>query len=128
MAREDAQRMARFLASGQKVRVHFDMPNHVTGPVESENVVAEIRGREKPDEFVLLGAHSIRGIWGPGRSTTAANVAMVIDAARVIHASGSVPRRSIRFVLFTGEEQVVLGSWAIRESAWRRNSITWMWR
>jgi Zn-dependent M28 family amino/carboxypeptidase len=36
----------------------------------------------------------------------------VIDAARVIHSSGSVPRRSIRFVLFTGEEQVVLGSWA----------------
>jgi len=37
---------------------------------------------------------------------------MVIDAARVIHSSGSVPRRSIRFVLFTGEEQVMLGSWA----------------
>ena len=57
VAREDAERMARFIAAGEKVRVHFEMPNHVSGPVESDNVVAEIRGREKPDEFVILGAH-----------------------------------------------------------------------
>ncbi|MGC1966655.1 MAG: hypothetical protein WA673_09355, partial [Candidatus Acidiferrales bacterium] len=57
VAREDAERIARFLAAGQHVRVHWEMPNHVTGPVDSENVVAEIRGREKPEEFVLLGAH-----------------------------------------------------------------------
>jgi len=112
VAREDAQRMARFLASGQKVRMHFDMPNHVTGPVESENVVAEIRGREKPDEFVLLGAHIDSWDLGTGALDDGCEVAMVIDAARVIHSSGSVPRRSIRFVLFTGEEQVMLGSWA----------------
>ncbi|MGH7745302.1 MAG: hypothetical protein ACREQ5_10970, partial [Candidatus Dormibacteria bacterium] len=57
VAREDAERMARFIAAGQKVHVHFDMPNHVGGPGASENVVAEIRGREYPDDFVLLGAH-----------------------------------------------------------------------
>ena len=68
MAREDAERMARFLAAGQKVRVHFEMPNQVTGPVESENVVGEIRGREKPDEFVLLGAHLDSWESGDGRS------------------------------------------------------------
>jgi carboxypeptidase Q len=110
VAREDAERMARFLASGQKVRVHFEMPNHVSGPVESENVVAEIRGREKPDEFVLLGAHLDSWDLGTGALDNGCNVAMVIDAARVIHSSGSVPRRSIRFVLFTGEEQWMLGS------------------
>jgi hypothetical protein len=70
--------------------------------VQSENVVAEIRGREEPDEFVLLGAHL----------NNSADAALVIDAARVIHSSGSVPRRSIRFVLLTGEEQRMLGSWA----------------
>jgi carboxypeptidase Q len=112
VAREDAQRMARFLASGEKVRVHFDMPNHVSGPVESENVVAEIRGREKPDEFVLLGAHIDSWDLGTGALDDGCEAAMVIDAARVIRASGSIPRRSIRFVLFTGEEQVMLGSWA----------------
>ena len=70
------------------------------GPVKSENVVAEIRGREEPDEFVLLGADL----------NDSSDAALVIDAARVIHSSGSVPRRSIRFVLFTGEEQGMLGS------------------
>jgi hypothetical protein len=111
VAREDAERMARFIASGQRVRVHLDMPNRVGGPVESENVVAEISGHD-PDEFVLLGAHLDSWELGTGALDNGCNVAMVIDAARVIHASGVVPRRSIRFALFTGEEQGMLGSWA----------------
>ncbi len=72
------------------------------GRVESENVVAEIRGREEPDEFVLLGA----------QLNDNSDAALVIDAARVIHSSGSVPRRSIRFVLFAGEKRRMGGSWA----------------
>jgi hypothetical protein len=112
VAREDAERIARLLASGQKIRVHLDMPNRAGGPVESENVVAEIRGREKPDEFVLLGAHLDSWELGTGALDNGCDVAMVIDAARVIRASGVLPRRSIRFVLFTGEEQGMLGSWA----------------
>ena len=116
VAREDAERMARLLASRQKVRVHFEMPNRVSGAVESENVVAEIRGREKPDEFVLLGAHLDSWDLGTGALDDGCNLAMLIDAARVIHSSGSVPRRSIRFVLFTGEEQWMLGSRAYAEA------------
>jgi carboxypeptidase Q len=112
LAREDAERMARFVAGGQKVRVHFELPNHVTGPVNSENVVAEIRGREKPDEFVILGAHLDSWELGTGALDNGCNAALVIDAARVIKSSGSIPRRSVRFVLFTGEEQGMLGSWA----------------
>ena len=112
LAREDAERMARFIASGQKVRVRFELPNKITGPVDSENVVAEIRGREKPDEFVILGAHLDSWELGTGALDNGCNAALVIDAARVIKASGSIPRRSIRFVLFTGEEQGMLGSWA----------------
>ena len=110
VAREDAERIARFLRAGQKVRVHFDMPNRIGGAVESENVVAEIRGREKPDEFVVVGAHLDSWDLGTGALDDGCNDAMLIDAARVIHASGTVPRRSIRFVLFTGEEQGMLGS------------------
>jgi carboxypeptidase Q len=112
VAREDAERIVRVLASGQKIRVRLDMPNRIGGSVESENVVAEIRGREKPDEFVLLGAHLDSWELGTGALDNGCDVAMVIDAARVIHASGVLPRRSIRFVLFTGEEQGLLGSWA----------------
>jgi len=110
VAREDAERIARFLAAGQKIHVHFEMPNRITGPVDSENVVAEIRGREKPDEFVVLGGHLDSWDLGTGALDNGCNVAMTIDAARVIHASGTIPRRSIRFILFTGEEQGLLGS------------------
>ena len=110
VAREDAERMARFIPGGQQVRVHFDMPNRITGPVPAENVVAEIRGREKPDEFVVLGAHLDSWDLGTGALDNGCNSAMVIDAARTIHASSVIPRRSIRFVLFTGEEEGLLGS------------------
>jgi hypothetical protein len=112
LAREDALRMARFLAEAEPVKVHLDIPNRITGPVESENVVAEIRGREKPDEFVILGAHLDSWELGTGTLDDGCNAAMVIDAARAIRSSGSIPRRSIRFILFTGEEQGMLGSWA----------------
>jgi hypothetical protein len=116
VAREDAERLSRFLAAGQTLRVHWEMPNHVTGPVASENVIAEIRGREKPEDFVLLGAHLDSWDLGTGALDNGCNAAMVIDAARVIHASGTIPRRSIRFVLFTGEEQGLLGSAAYAHS------------
>ncbi|MHB8411098.1 MAG: M20/M25/M40 family metallo-hydrolase [Candidatus Acidiferrales bacterium] len=112
LAREDALRMARFIAAGQPVKVHLDMPNKITEHATSENVVAEIRGSEKPDEFVLLGAHLDSWELGTGALDDGCNAAMVIDAARAIRASGSIPKRSIRFVLFTGEEQGMLGSWA----------------
>ena len=112
VAREDAQRLARFLAAGQKVRVRLAMPNRVGGPAEQENVVAEIRGREKPDEFVLLGAHLDSWELGTGALDNGCNAALVVGAARAIAATGLRPRRSIRFVLFSGEEQGMLGSWA----------------
>jgi carboxypeptidase Q len=110
LAREDAGRIARFLAAGEKVHVHFNMPNEVTRPITSENVAAEIRGREKPDEFVILGAHLDSWELGTGALDNGCNAAMVIDAARAIHAAGIVPRRSIRFILFTGEEEGMVGS------------------
>jgi len=112
VAREDAERMARLLDSGQRVRVHLEMPNLVSGPVEAENVVAEIRGYEMPDDYVLLGAHLDSWDLGTGALDDGCNAAMVIDAARVIHSSGNIPRRSIRFVLFSGEDQGMLGSYA----------------
>jgi hypothetical protein len=112
VAREDAERLARLLAAGEKVRARLVMPNQVGGPTVQENVVAEIRGREKPEEFVLLGAHLDSWELGTGALDNGCNSALVIDAARAIIATGLRPRRSIRFVLFTGEEQGMLGSWA----------------
>jgi carboxypeptidase Q len=112
VAREDAMRLARAIAAhpGQ-VRVRFTMPNKIGGAVEQENVVGEIRGHEKPDEAVILGAHLDSWDLGTGALDNGCNAALVIEAARAIKATGLLPRRTIRFVLFSGEEQGMYGSW-----------------
>jgi carboxypeptidase Q len=112
VAREDAMRLARTIAAySGEVRVSFDMPNRIGGPIEQENVVGEIRGYEKPDEVVILGAHLDSWELGTGALDNGCNAAMVIEAARAIKATGLLPRRTIRFVLFSGEEQGTIGSY-----------------
>jgi Zn-dependent M28 family amino/carboxypeptidase len=72
-------------------------------------VIAELRGRERPDEWVLVGAHLDSWDFATGAQDNATGVAMVLEAARAI-AAGQPPRRSIRFALWGGEEQGQLGS------------------
>jgi len=113
VAREDAMLLARTAAAYPgKVRVQLDMPNKIGGPIEQENVVGEIRGYEKPDEVVILGAHLDSWELGTGALDNGCNAALVIEAARAIKATGLLPRRTIRFVLFSGEEQGTIGSYA----------------
>jgi hypothetical protein len=112
VAREDALRLARTVAAYPgKMRVLFSMPNKIGPAIEQENVVGEIRGREKPDEAVVLGAHLDSWDLGTGALDNGCNAALVIEAARAIKATGLLPRRTIRFVLFSGEEQGMYGSW-----------------
>jgi hypothetical protein len=112
VAREDAMRLGRAIAAYPgKLRVRLSMPNKIGGPIEQLNVVGEIRGRERPDEAVILGAHLDSWELGTGALDNGCNAAMVIEAARAIRATGLVPRRSIRFALFSGEEQGMVGSW-----------------
>jgi hypothetical protein len=112
VAREDTMRLARTVAAYPgKVRVRFDMPNKIGGPIEQENVVGEIRGHEKPEEVVILGAHLDSWELGTGALDNGCNAALVIEAARAIKATGLLPRRTIRFVLFSGEEQGTIGSY-----------------
>ena len=112
VAREDALRMAGQLAAGQQIRVRLELPNRAGGPAEAQNVVAEIRGSELPNDFVLLGAHLDSFDLGTGALDDGCNAALVIEAARDIHLTGLRPKRSIRFVLFSGNEEGTLGSWA----------------
>lgn len=112
VAREDAGRVARLLASGQKLYADISIPNAVGGPITAANVVAELRGSEKPDEFVILGAHLDSWDLGTGALDNGCNAALVVDALRAIKASGVRPRRSIRFILFSGEEEGMVGSHA----------------
>ncbi len=110
VAREDGERMARLLASGYAVTADLSIPNKIGGAISSANVVAEIRGSEKPDEFVILGAHLDSWELGTGALDNGCNAALVIDALRAIKASGAKPLRSIRFILFSGEEEGLIGS------------------
>jgi Zn-dependent M28 family amino/carboxypeptidase len=110
VAREDAARVARLLASGQKLYADLSIPNTIGGPITAANVVAELRGSEKPDEFVILGAHLDSWDLGTGALDNGCNAALVVDVLRAIKASGVRPRRTIRFILFSGEEEGMVGS------------------
>jgi len=110
VAREDGERMARLLAAGNLVWADLSIPNQIGGPVKAANVVAEIRGSEKPDEFVILGAHLDSWELGTGALDNGCNAALVVDALRAIKASGVKPLRTIRFILFSAEEQGLIGS------------------
>jgi carboxypeptidase Q len=109
ISREHAERLARLAEKGE-VRVRLAITNQTAPTYQSKNVIAEIRGREKPDEIVLIGAHLDSWDLGTGAEDNGVNAAMVIDVARAFHDLGLVPRRTIRFALFTGEEQGMVGS------------------
>ena len=110
IAREDGERIARLLASGNPVWANLSIPNKIGPAIKTWNVVAEIRGSEKPDEFVVLGAHLDSWELGTGALDNGCNAALVIDALRAIKASDLKPRRSTRFILFSGEEEGLIGS------------------
>jgi carboxypeptidase Q len=113
MAMEDQGQLERFLAAGKTVRIHLDVQNKFTdGPVESANVIGEIAGREHPEEIVVVGAHLDSWDLSEGATDNGTGSTSVLGAAEAIVKSGQRPRRTIRFILFTGEEQGLLGSLA----------------
>ena len=99
----------RYLKQGE-VTVQIEIENRVTGPVQVDNVIGEIPGREKPDEWVLVGAHLDSWDLGTGAQDNATGSVMVLEAARSIAALPLPPRRSIRFALWAGEEPGIPGS------------------
>ena len=109
IAREDGLRLARLLEKGRAMKVSLDLKNRVGGPWRPQNVVAEIRGSVKPEEIVLLGAHLDSWELGTGALDNGVNCALVVEVARAL-AAGPRPARTVRLVLFTGEELGLLGS------------------
>ena len=109
ISREHAERLARLAEKGP-VTLRLAIVNKTGGAYQSNNVIAEIRGREKPDEVVLIGAHLDSWDLGTGAEDNGVNAAMVIDLARAFQQLNLHPRRTIRFALYTGEEQGMFGS------------------
>jgi carboxypeptidase Q len=112
LEREGAARLLRLLRAGRGLELRAEIELEPGGPYESYNVVGELRGTARPEEFVVMGAHLDSWDLGTGALDNGCNVAMLIDVARQIQALGLKPRRTIRFALWNGEEQGLHGSWA----------------
>ena len=112
MAAEDQLQIERFLDRGKSVRLHIDVQNEIFGSVPSANVVGDIPGREWPDQVVVIGGHLDSWDLSAGATDDGTGAVAALGAARAIVASGQRPRRTVRVVLFTGEEQGLLGSLA----------------
>jgi carboxypeptidase Q len=112
---EDFQLIRRSLEKGP-VTMQFELKNTTSGPIQVNNVVAEIRGSELPDEWIIIGAHLDSWDYGTGAQDNGTGSVMVLDVARAIAAMGKAPRRSIRFALWGGEEQGLLGSYAYTQA------------
>src|SRR5262249_22111216 len=94
-----------------KTRVEIEIKNtFIPGPVVVYNTVGEIRGSEKPDEYVVLCAHLDSWDLAQGTTDNGTSSSVVWEAARLLSRSGLIPKRTIRFILFTGEEQGLVGS------------------
>jgi hypothetical protein len=101
------------LADGNEVYAEFDLKNQFTpGPIPCYDTIAEIKGTTWPDEVVIVSAHT--DSWnGPGSMGTTDNgtgTSVTLEAARILAAAKVKPKRTIRFILWTGEEQGLLGS------------------
>ncbi|HTR02356.1 MAG TPA: M20/M25/M40 family metallo-hydrolase [Thermoanaerobaculia bacterium] len=105
----DADLLAHLASLGGPVRVHFTLACGALPYAESANVVAEVPGREKPGEIVLLGAHLDSWDLGRGAIDDGAGCGIVIEAARQIAALPQKPRRTVRVVLYANEENGLAG-------------------
>ena len=99
--------------SGKETVAEFNIDNHwIKGPIEVHNVVAELKGTEFPDEIVALGGHldSWNSPGSQGANDNGTGSSSTLEAARLLMKCGLRPKRTIRFILFSGEEQGLLGS------------------
>jgi carboxypeptidase Q len=115
IAGEDANRIARLSARGRKVRIRLSLEGHNEPDAESANVVAEIRGRERPDEVVVLGGHIDSWDVGAGASDDGVGCVITWEALRLMKKIGVWPRRTVRLVLWTNEENGTRGAAAYAE-------------
>jgi len=111
VAHEDYTFFSRLLERGVTPTVSGRITNTIgKKPVQQWNTVAEIKGTEWPDQVVILGAHLDSWDLGTGTTDNATGSMVVMEAARVIMQSGLKPKRTMRFILFSGEEEGLLGS------------------
>lgn len=122
---EDSEMFARMQARGQKIVVHLILENQFVGNSYSNNIVFEIKGSQKPDEIVLAGGHI--DSWDTGSQTGAnddgGGFITVFEAFRLIHQLGLRPKRTMRFIAWSGEESGSLRDGAAQYMTRHKNEI-----
>ncbi len=106
---EESAMMRRLSERGTTLRVHLELGAETIEDQPSHNVVGEIKGREKPEEIVLMGCHLDSWDVGQGAQDDGAGCTAIMEAGRLIAALDTPPRRTVRVVLFTNEENGLKG-------------------
>jgi carboxypeptidase Q len=118
---EDALLIQRLVDSGSNVAVHLEMEARALPDADSANVIGEIPGRERPDEIVVIGGHIDSWDVGAGAQDDGSGIITALEAAHIIHQLGLVPRRTLRVVFWTNEENGGAGGEAYK--AWAGESV-----
>src|SRR5262249_6921905 len=117
LLRKQYDEIVGWLKAGKPVTLEFDIRNYFKkGPIKLYNVIADIPGSEKPDEYVIVGGHIDSWDGATGATDNGTGVSTTLEAARILMKAGARPRRTIRFMLWSGEEQGLLGSAAYVKS------------
>ena len=111
---EDATLIQRLTDAGETVTVHLSMEAHMLPDADSANVMGEIPGREKPEEIVVMGGHIDSWDVGAGAQDDGSGIMAALEAAVVIRKLGLHPRRTLRVVFWTNEENGGAGGMAYR--------------
>ncbi len=107
----DYQRLKGLMGGAKPVEVTLDIRNHFKrGPIPLYNVIAEIKGSKFPDQYIIVGGHIDSWDGATGTTDNGTGVATTLEAARLLTTIGAKPLRTIRFMLWSGEEQGLLGS------------------
>ena len=106
----DADQISRLIARGETVRVRLDLAAVTAGIGQSWNVIGDITGRDKPEEFVVIGGHLDSWDQGTGALDDGAGVAITMAAGAAIAALPEAPRRSVRVIAWAAEENGLLGA------------------
>jgi len=111
--KEAYDRIVRNCEYGRNVVLEFDIENRwIKGPLKQVNVIADLVGTEKPDEMVIVSGHldSWDGPGAEGACDNGTGTMVAVETARILMKAGAKPKRTIRFIMWTGEEQGLHGS------------------
>ncbi len=122
---EDAEMLSRMAARGERIRIRLKMEAHTLPDGFSRNVIADLKGWEKPEEIVIVSGHIDSWDVGQGAMDDGGGCLAAWEAVRLMMKLGLKPRRTVRVVLWTNEENGIRGAkeYARRHAADLKNHV-----